>query len=459
MSQSEPLNASFRDPAGFLFRRDGELYRQVNQGYESHYDLLMSSGLYRRLVDEQLLIPHREADADLACSATAARVIRPEPVAYISYPWEWCFSQLQDAALTTLKIQQIARQYGMSLKDASAFNIQFHNGRPTLIDTLSLEPHREGQPWVAYRQFCQHFLAPLVLASYVDCRSLKLMQAYIDGIPLSLASRLLPLRTWLKYPLLAHIHLHAKAQQRYADGPKQRVVKVSALGMQALLDGLAGLASRLRWQPAGSQWGDYYTATNYAGSALADKTRLVESFLDRCPGAGLLLDLGANTGRFSRLGLERGFDVVAMDVDELSVERCYRAARAAPGQSLLPLVQDLSSPSPACGWALQERMSLLERGEAQVVMALALLHHLVLSNNVPLESCARLFARLGRNLIIEFVPRNDSQAQRLLATREDVFPGYHAEGFEAVFANYFEIVESAAIRDSERRLYLMRTIV
>ncbi|MDO8754671.1 MAG: hypothetical protein Q7J80_12305, partial [Anaerolineales bacterium] len=234
MTKTERLPASFRDPSGFLFYRSGVLYRQINRAYEKDYARLMDSGLYEKLVKAGLLIPHVESDQFLAdaqrdlapekasgqCErsrSAAFKVIQPERVSFISYPYEWSFSQLKDAALATLSIQKRALKHGMSLKDASAYNIQFVRGKATLIDTLSFEIYKEGEPWVAYRQFCQHFLAPLALMSCCDVRLNQLLRVYIDGVPLDLASRLLPAKTKLNFGLLSHIHLHAGAQKRYAD--------------------------------------------------------------------------------------------------------------------------------------------------------------------------------------------------------------------------------------------------
>ena len=215
------LDASFRDPSGFLFMRDGVLYRQVNQVYAEEYTRLMDFGLYAQLVKAGLLIPHTESGLEKAFEPAdknmAFKTLCPERVAFISYPYEWSFGQLKDAALATLSIQKRALKAGMSLKDASAYNIQFQNGKPTLIDTLSFETYKEGEPWVAYRQFCQHFLAPLALMAYRDVRLSQLLRVYIDGIPLDLASALLPARTRWNLGIASHIHLHASAQKRYAE--------------------------------------------------------------------------------------------------------------------------------------------------------------------------------------------------------------------------------------------------
>src|SRR6185436_4959816 len=188
------LSASFRDPSGFLFSRGGILYRQVNRAYQKEYARLMESGLYEKLVKAGLLIPHVEVDQPPAVEVDALKVIQPDRVPFISYPYEWSFGQLKSAALATLSIQKRALKMGMSLKDASAYNIQFVHGKATLIDTLSFEVYEEGEPWVAYRQFCQHFLAPLALMALKDVRLNQLLRVYIDGVPLDLVSELLPTR-------------------------------------------------------------------------------------------------------------------------------------------------------------------------------------------------------------------------------------------------------------------------
>ena len=207
--------ASFRDPGGFLFVEGGVLYRQVNSVYKDDYDLLLRSGLYKTLTDAGLLVSHEEVSTDPPDPRIAYKIIRPEPIPFISYPYEWCFSQLKDAALATLEIQRQALAHGLSLKDASAYNVQFLDGKPVLIDTLSFEKLRL-KPWVAYRQFCQHFLGPLLLMGLKDSRLGQLSRIFLDGVPLDLTSRLLPRRTRLRPGILMHIHLHAASQKHFA---------------------------------------------------------------------------------------------------------------------------------------------------------------------------------------------------------------------------------------------------
>ena len=453
----ERVAASFRDPSGFLFQRDGVLYRQVNQSYKAHYDLLMQSGLYERLVKGKRLIPHQEVDAAPQLPGLAYRVIQPERLAFVSYPYEWSFSQLKDAALLTLSIEKRALEFGLSLKDASAYNIQFHNGRPILIDTLSFEAYEEGKPWVAYRQFCQHFLAPLALMAYQDVRLNQLLRIYIDGVPLDLASRLLPGRTRFQFGLMAHIHLHATAQQRYSDKAvkaQETGGKVNKMGFLGLIESLEKTVRGLKWEPKGTEWGDYYDATNYTREAFDQKAELVKTFLNRAQ-PRQVWDLGSNNGFFSRLASSMNILTISSDIDPAAVEKNYQKMRQDKETCLLPLLIDLTNPSPAIGWGNEERNSLVQRGPVDAVMALALVHHLAISNNVPLVDVAAFFARLGKWLIVEFIPKEDSQVQRLLASREDIFPTYHEQGFEEAFQSHFEIREKKSIAGSKRTLYLM----
>jgi ribosomal protein L11 methylase PrmA len=458
MENNARHNASFRDPSGFLFQRDGILYRQINRAYQPHFERFMQSGLYERLIKSKRIIPHQEVEVAPVQPELAYRVIQPERVAFISYPYEWSFSQLKDAALLTLSIQKTALEYDLSLKDASAYNIQFHQGKPVLIDTLSFEIYNEGTPWVAYRQFCQHFLAPLALMARVDVRLSQLMRVYIDGVPLDLASRLLPLQTRWQFGLLAHIHMHASAQKRYSDDPaktKSQKGQVSKMGLLGLIDNLQGTVKSLTWKASGTEWGDYYDATNYTREAFDRKCQAVSEFLARIS-PSIVWDLGANTGVFSRLASETGVMTISSDIDPAAVEKNYLDMRQKKEKHLLPLVLDLTNPSPGIGWGNEERESFAGRGPVDAVMALALIHHLAISNNVPLPDVARYFARLGSWLIIEFVPKEDSQVQRLLATREDIFPAYHQAGFEAAFSGAFDIQECRQIEGSKRTLYLMK---
>lgn len=452
--------ASFRDPAGFVYRREGLLYRQVQRVAADDWRAFIDGGLYRKLVKDRLIVEHEDAPLADAATPDAVAVIRPRRLDFISYPYEWCFSQFKDAALLTLELQSLALDAGMRLKDASAYNIQFDAGRPILIDSLSFERAEPTDPWPAYRQFCEHFLAPLALIARRDPRCALLLRDFVDGIPLDLASRLLPGRSHLNLGLSAHLHLHAGAQRRASTAPIRTETdaptaarRVSATGQRALLDSLRRTVERLRWKPVG-QWAGYATTTSYSDVATASKGEIVREML-AAVGGRRAWDLGANTGVYSAMAAETGYRVVAWDLDPAAVEAHWLRVRGDGHPPVLPLVGDLANPSPALGWALAERASFLEREHPDVLLALALVHHLAIGNNVPLPAIARLFARLSSHAIVEFVPKADPMTRRLLAARRDIFDDYSIDGFRAAFGSAFEIVRETQIADSTRTLFLL----
>jgi hypothetical protein len=444
---------SFRDPAGYIFERDGVLYRLVTPFGRAAYDQLMRSGLYAALASSGRLIPHEELGErpDLAHGGI---VLQPRRLRLVTYPYEWAFSALRDAALLTLSVASEAARHGMRLKDASVFNIQFDGSRPIFIDTLSFDAEQPG-PWPAYHQFCQHFLAPLAMMALRDVRLGKMFRLFPDGIPLTLASSLLPAHTWLRPGLLMHLHLHAQAQARLSAGARgphdgnRRAPRPLAL-FESLQATVKGLKLKVK-----SPWIGYASAQDsYTMDAQDHKTAIVEQWTKRIA-PSTVWDLGANTGRYSRLVANAVDFTVALEDDAACVEEMYVRARAENTGALMPLVFDLAAPSPAIGWANEERSTLLQRGTCDLLLALAVVHHLAIARGIPLPHIADLFARIGRYAIVEFVPKTDPMTERLLAHRPDIFSDYTQAHFEAAFGERFDIHESVRLRDSQRTVYLM----
>jgi len=460
---AEASAASFRDPSGRVFTYQGRVLRHIQPCYARTYDRLMQEGLYRELVERGLLVAHEEIDPatiDGPQDAMGAyRIIEPERIPFISYPYEWPFAALKAAALATLRIQRAAIHRGLTLKDASAYNVQFVGSHPVFIDTLSFESWEEGTPWVAYRQFCQHFLGPLALMSHAELRLGQLSRVFIDGPPLDLVSRLLPWHTRLKPALLMHLHLHARAQEKH--GRSTAGVRSQAFGRRAMLgliDHLESAVGGLVDRDARGPWVDYYAHThNYTAEAMADKHRLVASVIERVA-PRTVWDLGANTGAFSRLAAERGAYTLAFDGDGAAVDRHFADCVSRNDRRILPLVLDLANPSGAIGWAHEERLSLLDRGPADLVLALGLVHHLRIANQVPFPMIAELFHRVGRSLVVELPLPADSQVEGMLARQPAFKDGYSQEAFEQAFAPFFAIEAVHPIAQAHRRLYLMRAI-
>ena len=454
MKISKIENSSFRDRSGFLFYYENEIYRIINFSYKKQYEKFMNSELYQKLEEKNLIITHSEIEnLDIDCDYY--KIIKPEKIPFISYPYEWSFSQLKDAALLTLRIQKAAMKYGMTLKDGSAFNIQFHNGHPIFIDTLSFEIYEEGQIWKPYKQFCQHFLAPLALISKKDVRLNLLSKTFIDGIPIDLAAKLLPKTTFGNFGLMAHIHAHAKSQKHYENkDAKIKQKTLSKRSFEGLIESLKSSIEKMAWNEDNTEWGDYYSDTNYTEKSFEEKKQFISLAIDQVK-PKLVWDMGANTGVFSRLASTKGINTISYDIDPLAVEKNYLLSSQNSEQNILPLILDLTNPSSGIGWNHNERMSIIQRGPADMVFALALVHHLAISNNVPLNKLAEFFSQISKFLIIEFVPKSDSQVKRLLLTRDDIFENYDEKNFEIEFSKFFKIINSKKILDSERTIYIM----
>lgn len=455
--------ASFRDPAGYVYQENGVIKRAVTLHGSADYEKFVSSGLYKRLVDESLLVAHEEAPPSDSGRKDIHKVLIPERIRFISYPYEWSFGQLRDAALVTLRVQKIALEFGMSLKDASGFNVQFRGSQPIFIDTLSFEEN-DGGPWPAYSQFCRHFLAVLLLMARVNPYLGRFLTSSIDGIPLDLASSLLPRSSYLNFGTLVHIHLHNRSQRKYAsansasaaatvlklDGPDRKPVLVESL--ESAVEGI-------KFRDGGTEWADYYKLSrHYSGEAVQAKKEFVVAAIARVD-PKLVYDLGGNIGEYSRLATAVGIDTVCFDIDPLCVHRNYEQSKAASDRYMLPLLTDLSNPSPSLGFALAERFSFLERAKPDLVLALALIHHLRITYNIPLSMLAEFFAGLGRHLVIEFVPKSDVMTQALLKSREDTFFDYDKDGFLASFQRYFVIKAEVPVAGTDRILYLLEGTV
>lgn len=441
------LPLSFKDPNGFIFFKDGQIFRQINPSYKENYDLLMKSGLYNELVGKNFLISHQEIKPGL---------IKPQLIPFISYPYEWCFSQLQDAALLTLRIMKMALKHGMILKDATSFNVQFLNGKPIFIDTLSFEKYVNGKPWVAYRQFCEQFLAPLAVAGYTDIRLNQFLKSYLGSLPLDLAVKLLPIKAKINPSIFMHLFLQAKVQMKKSNSVNNHSQFLSRQSLVNILDNLENTIKNLEWKLPETLWKNYQENNpSYTDGSLKEKRETVEKFLKSIKPKNVW-DLGANLGEYSRLAAAEGANVISMDADPTVVEKNYLHVKQKAETNLLPLWIDLMNPTPALGWENQEREAMLERMLPDTVLALALIHHLTIANNLPLPMLAKFFSKTCQNLVIEFIPKEDFQVQELLINREDIFPAYNQTDFEKIFSEYFLIKEKKPLIDSKRIVYLMK---
>ena len=447
--------SSYRDPSGFIFEKDETMFRQVNISFKEHFDHFIKSGCYKNLCDKGLLIPHEQINQNLTGESNYYATLKPEKISFISYPYEWGFDMLKDAALLTLRLVKEALEYGMILKDATPFNIQWHEGRLVFIDTLSFEKYEEVT-WVAYRQFCETFLGPLLIMHYSKTPMPQLQLAWPDGIPLAVIKSLLPLRTNLSFHTYLHIHLHAEisAKKQGSSNKQQNFSKQKLLNLISSLETLVG---GLKLTDHKSTWSGYYDEASKRDGYLNEKKKIIKGWV------GIFqtliktgADIGANEGEFSKLLSEKNIPTISADFDPYCINRLYASIKKSGEKNILPLILDISNPSPAIGVNNEERNSFISRTNVDMVLALALIHHLVIGKNIPFNSVAKFFYQVTHYLIIEFVPIQDEKVVLMLSQKNISYSNYDEDNFESSFNQYFSIEKKENISGSSRTLYLMK---
>jgi SAM-dependent methyltransferase len=457
----DPDPASFRDPANQVFYSGGEVLRGLRGAAVEDWRALSGTGFFPRLVGEgsicatEVVEPAPAGGFDL--------VLRHRRIPFVCYPYEWTFSMLRDAALLHLEILQAALAERMTIKDGSAYNLQWTGAAPVFIDIGSFERLREGEPWAGYRQFCQTLLYPLMLTAHLGVEFQPWLRAQIDGIGSGQVRRLLRgARRW-RAGVLKHVILPDAMQARLARssarevGDELRAAGFSSDLVVATVRALHRLVRRLDWQPPASHWQDYRDTCGYSQRDREAKLAFVDAALAGAAGAGtldLVLDLGANDGAYAEVAARHSRYVVAVESDHAVTDALYRRLREAGERRILPLVMDLADPSPGGGWRGVERASFAGRCDADVVLALALVHHLAIGRNLPLPEVIDALAGLGRRLVVEFVDPADPMAARLLANKPaGLFGDYHRDAFERLLAQRFRIAGREELPSGTRILY------
>ena len=445
--------ASFRDPSGFVFEQGGKIYRQVNQLYKEHFDHLVNSGLYSQLTQAGLLVQHDTIQKNLLNSPDWYLTLIPERIPFISYPYEWSFDQLKDAAMLTLKIMRKALDKGMILKDATPYNIQFNaQARPVFIDTLSFESYAGHQPWVAYRQFCETFLAPLLLNAYLGMESSRLFFSYPDGVPVQQCASWLRFKSRFHSLALLHIHLQKAVTNGRSKVQQGSFTKAKLLRIVEHLDG--GI-SKLKLPERRTEWNQYYDPLLTGSPYIREKEKVFAEYVGGISFSSAI-DLGCNNGYFTRMLSTHERLVVGTDFDNDSINDFY-AAQKKEGNAhhCLPLVADWLHPAASSGWENAEQKSLIDRSSFDLVVALALIHHLTVARNVPLEHIVSLLSKICRRwLIIEFVTKEDERVIDILERKEDRFLNYNPAGFEKIFSGRFNLIRKTDLKQGHRMLYL-----
>jgi hypothetical protein len=468
VAKAEP--GSFRDRDSRVVVTDDAIFRALSPEGATDWDALAASPLLDALIGKGDLVATREVGmeslegaADLLPSGVS-RVLEHDRIPFVSYPYEWPFSMLQDAALLQLDIGIAAVDEGLILKDATPYNVQFEGAKPVFIDVGSFEKIPEGLPWVGYRQFCMLYLYPLLFQAHKDLPFHPWLRGSIDGIQPIDAIKVFSLRDRLRRGVFLHASLHARLDRRAnRSGPagadaakKPRQVKPEAV--KAHMASMKRLVSRLRWKAGETAWSGYRQDNTYSDRDDEAKQAFVSSVV-AAERPGLTWDMGCNDGAYSRLAAEGSEQVVAFDFDHATIEGLYRSLREEGNSKILPLVANLADPSPGLGWRGLERRTLPERGAPDLMLALALIHHVSISANIPLAEFLDWVRDLGSTLLIEFPKRSDPMVRALLANKQEgANLDYELDNFEVELGRRFRVEQREELPSGDRVLFLARPL-
>ena len=451
---------SFKDPDAGVLHYGDRVYRYFTPDGAGKFEALGQSGLLKRLVADGKLIEAQEISAELTqelkeAVPNAALIVEHPRLPFVSYCYEWPFEMLQSAALLYLNVLRAALDMGYTLKYASPYNIQFLGPDPVMIDVASFEPYTEGEPWSAYNEFCRLFLNPLLFQSSTAVPFHRWLRGSLRGIEPAELSRLLPWRQKFRPKVFTNVVLQAWLERKFGSttnsGQPSVRPRIGKNQLLKLITGVEKIVAGLKPGNVQSQWGSYDAERPYSQEATAAKEGFVEQVL-KAQEPDIVWDLGCNTGRYSLIAAKYAKHVIALDGDPYTVASLYQRVRESH-PNVLPLVMDLVDPSPDRGWAQEERRGILQRGPADMVLALALVHHLAISGNIPLTRIMAWLSQITRAGIIEFVPKEDPALQRLLRWRGDVYGDYTQESFERALQEHFQLTGQCSLPDSGRVLY------
>lgn len=464
MSKIQIEPGSFRDRESRVFYHDGRVHRALSARALADWETLEKSELFQARSASGDIVATRRSDIDAGAlaslSAHWAGALVHATIPFISYPYEWSFSMLRDAAALQLELVLQALGEDMILKDSSAFNFQWQGAHPVLIDIGSFKRLEPGEPWVGYLQFCQNFLYPLMLTAYKDLAFHSWLRGAIDGIPADDFAKTISARDMLRPGVLTHGYLQAKLQAGTANSKQSVRGALENAGFRkelivANLKRMLRLVDKLRWKKDESVWAAYATDNSYDEADYARKKDFVHraAATDRW---SMAWDLGCNTGDFSKIVAEHATNVIALDADHLAIERLFLELKESGPDNILPLVNNLADSSPDLGWRGRERRSLIARAKPDLTLCLALIHHLVITANIPLDDFVNWIADLGGHLVIEFVTKDDPMVKRLLLNKEDIYHDYEQENFEAVLGSRYEVLSRETLGMGTRTLYFAR---
>jgi len=452
----EPNNISYRDTAARVVKKETGYYRYIFHEYKAEYDHLMESGLYQELTQKELLIEHQEIEIDTD-DPKVYKLLHPTQIPFQSYPFEWSYTQWRKAILAYLRINHIALKFGMILKDATPYNFYLIGGKAVMFDTSSFMFFNENDTWIAYRQFCVEFLSPVALMNYNGAEWSKLTMANLRGMPIIFVSKQLPLKSWFNLTTLLHIHLHSK-YSGYKQFENQERKKNKGFSLEKIKSLQKMIFSTIsKWEKPhqfANHWSTYYENDIESQEYLKDKEATIRKWLEEIKPKSVL-DLGANTGKFSFIAAEYAERIISLEEDEKCVEE-IEEKMSLNNSNIFTVIGNLVEPSPKIGFLNGETESIYKRGYSEMVLGLALVHHLHFSNRLSFEQISLIFDSFSNKyLIVEFIPINDNKVQILIKGGPFNLMDYNEDYFVKVLSSWFINKETISLKDSGRRLFLL----
>lgn len=456
---------SYRDRDSRVFYDEqGSVCRAVSARALDEWCAVRKARFFQQGVENGCIVRTEQLSEMYAAQAQFADhwagLLKHEAIPFVSYPFEWPFGMLQDAALLHLDLLADALKEDFTFKDGTAYNVQWKGVQPVFIDIVSFERFVAGQPWAGYRQFCQTFLYPLLLQSYKNIAFHPWLRGRLEGISPLECWNLMSFRDFFRRGIPSHVFLHAWLQSHHTlDAPDTgQALSAAGFGKDLIhgnVQGLKRLVRGLRWSPAESAWSQYGEANSYSPADRQKKENFVRSTVHSRRWR-LVWDVGCNTGIYSRIAAENSDYVIAIDADHLAVERLYQALKVEPDPTrapILPLVNNLLDLSGGVGWRGIERKALIDRGRPELTLCLALVHHLVIGHGVPLRDLLNWFADLQTNLLIEFITKEDLTVRQLLHGRRDNYLDYDQDVFERLLSERFDVISMDSLESGTRKLY------
>ena len=452
----EPNNISYRDTAARVVKKESGYYRYIFNEYKSEYDHLMQSGLYDELIQKELLIEHEEIQIDTD-DTKVYKLLYPTQIPFQSYPFEWSYTQWRKAILAYLRINHLALKYGMILKDATPYNFYLTGGKAVMFDTSSFIFFKENDKWIAYRQFCEEFLSPVTLMHYNGAEWSKLTMANLRGMPLSFVSKQLPNKSWFNLTTLLHIHMHSKYssnnQSKELENKKNKgFTKEKIKSLQKMI-----FSTLSKWDKAHqftNHWSTYYENDIESQEYLKDKEATIRKWLEIIK-PNSVIDLGANTGKFSFIATKYAKRVISLEGCEKCVDEIEEKI-SITNSNIFTLIGNVAEPSPTIGFLNRGTESIYKRGCSDVVLGLALVHHLHISNRLSFDQISLIFASFSNEYsIVEFIQIADNKVQILIKGKSINLMDYNEDHFIKALSSWFLIKEVISLKDSGRRLFLL----